>query len=560
VAENLKARALFQDALSGRLDRRTLLQRAAAIGLSAPVAMALAQASIRPAFASEEGTLSVTYYDWILNLHSPITQVNEDFNATYPLKAEVAPTQGFGIERFVAEARDNTSTWDMYIGATPFLEMIQLVESGSIEPWDPYLPEGLLDDINPAIRAEGTYQDKFYVWPFLLDVIVQGWNSDIVTAAGLDPEAAPKNWDEYLANAKKVQESGAAPFGCTYDFHAWRSFLPITHSISTDVYDPETGLFLWDSDAAVAALEIMKQMYEYANPDVNTEGKTDAGVNQTPDEQAFAAQQVAYYIKYQNAHLRFAGTWPDPSKLVLAALPVQEGGAGGTVFWDTGATLFKNGKNKEQASQYMQALTKDQRIWEHSVVGKQPDETAVGQLPVYQSVWDEYAAAPPEWLASWATDIWNGLDKAKAIAPSKLSLTQFSIATPFYVAYLEGDESDAKTALTKAKDAVTRRPLPGACGATLSPQGRGYRFSPGQADDRITSIDIEWTKPSRTGSSHGKRRNVKAATRFVQRYVVGRVELALPFTNGLLLRRLASLADSPSRLDQFYRLSISRPQ
>jgi len=49
VAENLKARALFQDALSGRLDRRQLLQRAAALGLSAPVAMALAQASIRPA-------------------------------------------------------------------------------------------------------------------------------------------------------------------------------------------------------------------------------------------------------------------------------------------------------------------------------------------------------------------------------------------------------------------------------------------------------------------------------------------------------------------------------
>jgi multiple sugar transport system substrate-binding protein len=454
VAENPKARALFQDALSGRIDRRQLFQRAAALGLSAPVVAALAKYAPTTALAAEEGTLSVTYYDWILNLHSPLTTVNEDFNKTFPLKAEVAPTQGFGIERFVAEARDQTSTWDLYIGVTPFLEMIQLVESGSIEPWDPYLPEGLLDDINPVIRAEGTYQDQFYVWPFLLDVIVQGWNSDLVSKADLDPEVAPKNWDEYLANAKKVQDSGAAPFGCTYDFHAWRSLIPITHSISTDVYDPETGLFLWDSDAAVAALEIMKQMKELANPDVNTEGRTDAGVNQTPDEQAFAAQQAAYYIKYQNAHLRFAGTWPDPSMLRLAALPVQEGGEGGTVFWDTGAVLFKHGKNKEQASEYMQAITKDERIWEHSVVGKPPEETAVGQLPVYQSTWEEYEATPPEWLADWATAIWNGLDKAKAITPSKLSLTQFSVANPFYTAYLEGEESDAKTALTKAKDAV----------------------------------------------------------------------------------------------------------
>ena len=46
---------------------------------------------------------------------------------------------------------------------------------------------------------------------------------------------------------------------------------------------------------------------------------------------AFGAQQVAYYIKYQNAPLRFAATWSDPSALRLGALPKQKGGAGGTV-------------------------------------------------------------------------------------------------------------------------------------------------------------------------------------------------------------------------------------
>jgi len=73
--------------------------------------------------------------------------VNETFAEGFPLKAEGAPTEGFGIERFVQEARDGTSTWDMYIGVTPFLEMIALAESGAIEPWDPYLPAGFLDDL-----------------------------------------------------------------------------------------------------------------------------------------------------------------------------------------------------------------------------------------------------------------------------------------------------------------------------------------------------------------------------------------------------------------------------
>jgi hypothetical protein len=183
VSKELATRALFADALAGRIDRRTLLARAAALGVSAPVAAALAQETMRSALAKEEGTLEITYYDWILGFHPAVEDVNADFTAEFPLTAEVAPTQNFGIERFLAEASEQTSTWDMYIGVTPFLEMIQMVESDVIEPWDPYLPEGLLDSMIAPIREEGSYDDSFYVWPFLLDVIVQGWHSGVVEAA-----------------------------------------------------------------------------------------------------------------------------------------------------------------------------------------------------------------------------------------------------------------------------------------------------------------------------------------------------------------------------------------
>ncbi|MBA2520266.1 MAG: extracellular solute-binding protein [Chloroflexia bacterium] len=454
MIQNERARGLFSEALAGRVDRRTVMRRAAALGISAPVAAALARASARPARAAEEGNLEITYYQWILDLHSPITGINSEFNETFPLNAEVAPTQGFGFDRFVAEARDEMSTWDMYIGVTPFLEMIQLANSGVIEPWDSFLPEGLLESMIPAIREEGSYDGGFYVWPFLLDVIVQGWNASLVEAAGLDPAVAPTTWDEFIANAQAVQDSGVAPFGLTFDRNAWRSLIPITHSISTDVYDPDTGLFQWNSEPAVQALEIMKRMMPLANPDVLNPGQTDGGVNQTPDEQAFASQAVAYYIKYQNAHLRFAGAWPDPSQLQLSALPMVEGGDGGTVFWTTGAVLLSFGEDKEQAAQYLDALTHDQRVWEHSVTGAPPEETAVGQLPVYTTTWDEYEANRPEWLTDWAFDIYEGLSNASAIAPTRLAVTQFNVAGPYYWAYLAGDTDDAQAALDEAMAAV----------------------------------------------------------------------------------------------------------
>jgi ABC-type Fe3+ transport system substrate-binding protein len=368
----------------------------------------------------------------------------------------VAPTANFSTDVLLSEAADQSSSWDVYVGVTPFLEMIQLVEAGVIEAWDPYLPEGILDSLFAPVREEGSYKGQFYVWPWLLDITVQGWNSELVEKAGLDPEAAPVTWDEYIANAQKVVDSGAAPFGLTFDFHAWRSLLPITHSISLDVYDPDTGLFLWDSDPAVEALEIMKQMMPLANPDVLNEGTTDGGVNQTPDQQAFASQAAAYYIKYQNAHLRFSSPWPDPSKLRLGALPKTEDGAGGTVFWSTGASLLKYGEDKEEAAKFLDYLVHDQEFWKHSVIGNMPAEPPSGQLPVYQSMWDEYEANRPDWMTDWAFAIKNGLGAAQAITPTILSVQQFVLAAPFYTAYLRGEESDAKTALTKAKDEVQK--------------------------------------------------------------------------------------------------------
>jgi multiple sugar transport system substrate-binding protein len=451
VTRNDQARQLFRDAFAGRISRREVMKRGAALGLSAMTLAALSQEATRSALAQDR-QMVFTVYQWQFDLHPTWTTVMEEND----VQVDIAPVAGFSLDRFVAESQKQESTWDAYTGVTPFLEMIALAESGTIEPWDTYLPAGAADDLLPATKAEGTYKDQLYVFPLLLDVIVQGWNAEIITKAGLDPEVAPKNWDEFLANAQKVKDSGAAPYGCIFDFHDWRSLIPITHSISTDVYTAE-GLFRYTSDAAVQAIELMKRMLEFSTTDLLQEGTTDGGVNNTPDEQIYSAQQAGYYIKYQNAHLRFAATWPDPSQNRLGALPVQEGGAGGTVFWDTGAVLFKYGQNKQKAAEFLVTLSKDDRIWEESIAGNaETGIPAVGQLPILQSKWAEWEAAPPDFITAnpWAVQVKDGLAKASAIAPSILAASQFTVARPEWVKYLKGEEADAKTALQKAQDAV----------------------------------------------------------------------------------------------------------
>ncbi len=450
MAEMNPTKRLWQEALTGKISRRDVLVRGAALGISAPVLAALAQETIRGAMAAEEGKPTATFYDWELNLHPAIYDVGDAQGVT----VEVAPTENFGNDRFIAEAQDQSSTWDMYAGVTPFLEMLQLVATGTIEPWDPYVTDEIKNDLFPATLEEGSVDGSLYVWPLLLDISVQAAHAGILEKAGIDPEVAPATWDEFVANAQKVQESGAAPYGLTFDNRDWRSLIPVTHSISTDVYTPD-GLFRYNSDAAVQALEIMKSMMQWTSKDILSSTNVDSTAQ--VDQSTWAAEQAGYYFKYQNAPLTYSFNWPDPSMLRLARLPKTADGAGGTVFWDTGAVLFKYGANKAKMVEFIQAIQQYEPIWQNSVEGDPAEGTsAVGQLPVTQSTWATWESSPPDFVTNnpWVFEIRDALADARAIAPSLLAISQFDVARPLWHKYLSGDTADAKTAGQEAMDAV----------------------------------------------------------------------------------------------------------
>jgi multiple sugar transport system substrate-binding protein len=61
------------------------------------------------------------------------------------------------------------------------------------------------DQINQGHLAAGTYEDKEYVLPFVLDLSVMFWNKDLYREAGLDPEKGPTTLAEFAEQAKAVQ-------------------------------------------------------------------------------------------------------------------------------------------------------------------------------------------------------------------------------------------------------------------------------------------------------------------------------------------------------------------
>jgi ABC-type glycerol-3-phosphate transport system substrate-binding protein len=444
--EYILQEAARQELLRGKIDRREFISRGLVAGLGMAGVAAATKFGVGSAFAQDR-PLTPTFYQWIEDLHPGIPAVNAKFPG---LNYQIAPVEGFGIERFVAEAKSNESTWDVYVGQTPFVEMSAMKEAGVIEPWDDYIPKDVLDDIIPSIREENMIDGKMYGWPFLLDVIGTGWHSGLTTQAGL-PDAAPATWDDYLANAKTVMDSGTAPFGATFDSHGWRSLAPFTHSMSTDAWTSE-GLFDFTSEPAIEALKLMKSIMAVSHPDILLEGATDGGVNGTPDEVAFGAQNVAYYTKYFNSPLRFATYWDDPKLLHLGPLPKFANGEGSTVFWTTGCALFKHGKNKEKAAEYIKALTYDQQIWKDSILGTEASHP--GQLPPYSSIYAEWDANKPDWLPPFVALVRSQLEKAKAIPNHVFGLQQFVIGKPAWETFLKGEEADPKVAMQKVMDAV----------------------------------------------------------------------------------------------------------
>lgn len=190
----------------GAIDRREFLTRTVAAGLGLAGVATLARSTMGTAYAQDR-PLTPTFYQWIEDLHPNIPTVNGEFPG---INYQIAPVEGFGIERFVAEAKDQKSTWDVYVGQTPFVEMSAMAAAGVIEPWDDYIPKDVRDDIIEAIGEENLIDGKMYGWPFLLDVIGSSWHSGFTTEAGL-PDEAPADWETYLERAKAVVDSGAAP-------------------------------------------------------------------------------------------------------------------------------------------------------------------------------------------------------------------------------------------------------------------------------------------------------------------------------------------------------------
>lgn len=140
----------------------------------------------------------------------------EAYNASHEnqVKLEIIPNDD--MEGKVGAAAQNNDLPDLLAGDV--VRLPYWVENGLFTDLTSQI-SGLenLDDIAVGhIDAGRTVDGELHTLPFVTDVSVMVWNKDLYEAAGLDPEKGPTTVQEFVDQAKAVNEKGGDGVSGTY--------------------------------------------------------------------------------------------------------------------------------------------------------------------------------------------------------------------------------------------------------------------------------------------------------------------------------------------------------
>lgn len=189
----------------------------AAQATTAPQATTASQATSAPA----AGAVALTFY-YPVAVPGPITQIIDGY-----IKKFQAQNPGITVNAVLSGGYGDTLTKIQTTikggGAPPDVavllstDLYTLVDGSMITPLDDYINaaggDAFTNDFYPAFLANSKYQNHIWSLPFQRSTPVLYFNKDAFTAAGLDPNKPPTNYQELVAAAKKLTKPDGSQWG-----------------------------------------------------------------------------------------------------------------------------------------------------------------------------------------------------------------------------------------------------------------------------------------------------------------------------------------------------------
>lgn len=128
----------------------------------------------------------------------------------------------------------------------------------------------------------GTYEGRIFGMPLSVETSIFAWNKDLYKKAGLDPEKAPKTWEEITANAEKIRALGKDTYGFYFSGGSCGgcmifTFTPLVWGAGTDILSADGKKATLDTPQMRKAVEIYRNVVK---KDLVPQGAaTDNGAN-----------------------------------------------------------------------------------------------------------------------------------------------------------------------------------------------------------------------------------------------------------------------------------------
>ena len=181
---------------------------------------------------------------------------------------------------FPGQVQKTTATLAGEKGTYDILETYSFIigpnaESGKLQPLDDlfakYAEEYKLNDLDKSMRDGMSYEGKLYGVPMQAQMYVMAYRKDLFDTLGLKP---PTTFAEMKTAAKKIQDAGdmkyplALPWLSTGDIAT--QYQSAVNSLGNDYVDPQSRKPQFTSPEAVRAMEEMKSLLPYMDPQVTT--------------------------------------------------------------------------------------------------------------------------------------------------------------------------------------------------------------------------------------------------------------------------------------------------
>ncbi|MBP7634949.1 extracellular solute-binding protein [Candidatus Ozemobacteraceae bacterium] len=223
-----------------------------------------------------------------------------------------------------------------------------------------FMSEGVLLDITERVSdlrprnhlwEPVVWENRVYGLPWLVGTRVLFYNKALFKAAGLDPDAPPRTWDELLAAAKAIHrpDKGVYGFGVNAgEGHIlYKKFLPFVWGNGGSILDGQ-GNFCFDSPATREALEFYRRLMAF-------------GLKEKQDilDEAFKKGRLGLEISGSWNFAKYPKEAPDLD-FGTALIPPPAAGRGRSCSFLGGQilVLFKNCKDPQAATEFLRYLTK----------------------------------------------------------------------------------------------------------------------------------------------------------------------------------------------------------